>query len=118
MPLLARKDDAADQKVHSFTSSFDGGKAFARSIKSPETVRHPTGPDYPIPSASSLVEFGSRIALLSDTGGAPTAWTDTRHSSSDTFQQIHTSNVALLQERRLLYVPINAILGPGWRRSS
>ncbi|MGH2810999.1 MAG: LPXTG cell wall anchor domain-containing protein, partial [Actinomycetota bacterium] len=42
---------------------------------------------YPIVSATGLVEFGSRIALFSKPEIAMAAWTDTRNSAFDGFQQ-------------------------------
>lgn len=84
-----RRDDPNNQKAHVFfSSSPDGAKTWSANRR---LTREPSdtmiGPRYPIPSARNLVEFGSRIGLMSRADGALAAWTDTRNSLSDSFEQ-------------------------------
>jgi len=59
------------------------------------------GPRYPIPSAKGLVEYGARIALLSQEEAALASWTDTRNSSPDTYQQdIFATKIGLVARER------------------
>jgi hypothetical protein len=77
-----RRDDPANVRNHvSFTSSSDAGKTFSPSVRvSTENFDTFVGGRYAIPSARGLVEFGSRLALLSTDRAAVMAWTDTRNS--------------------------------------
>ncbi|HUP70743.1 MAG TPA: sialidase family protein [Acidimicrobiales bacterium] len=72
-----------------FTSSAPGtGGTFSPNLQitaDPSDSR--IGPRYPIPSARGMVEFGSRLGLVSLDGGAVAAWTDTRNSQLESPQQ-------------------------------
>jgi hypothetical protein len=62
-----------------YTHSTDHGRHFTANIRvSSRSFYSDIGTRYPIPSASGLVEFGSRIALLARPSSSLTAWTDTR----------------------------------------
>lgn len=85
----------------SFTSSTDGGRTFAANLTLTPSGSSLTtiGPEYAVPSAAGLVEFGSRLGLLSSGGSALAAWTDTRNSLTlTTDQDIFTTKVTGLPE--------------------
>lgn len=75
-----RRDDPENVFNHVyFTSSADGGRHFTPNIRLTTTAsKTTTGARYLVESAKGLVEFGSRLALLSRADGALAAWTDTR----------------------------------------
>lgn len=65
-----------------YTYSTDGGRSFSSNIRlTRDSFESRTGQRYTNASAQGLVEFGSRLALLSRPDGAVAAWTDTRNSS-------------------------------------
>lgn len=84
-----RRADAQNLRTEvSYTWSTDGGTTFAPNVDvTTEGSNSLIGPRYPIPSARGLVEYGSRLALLSGRDGVLAAWTDTRNAKLDTFQQ-------------------------------
>lgn len=77
-----RRDDDQNTRNNVYhTFSDDGGRSFAPNRKiTSKSFSSSNGSRYPIPSARGLVEFGSRIALVSRDTGALAAWTDTRLS--------------------------------------
>ncbi|MGH9069769.1 MAG: sialidase family protein [Acidimicrobiales bacterium] len=82
--LDRRKDPKDIYNDTYYTDSTDGGTSFAPdarlSTKSSDSL---VGQHYTNPSAAGLVEFGSRLGLLSTDSGALAAWTDTRNSISN-----------------------------------
>jgi hypothetical protein len=72
----------------SFRSSSDGGRTFSSSVLlNSESFNSQIGTRYPIRSATGLVEFGSRIAVLARPSDTLAAWTDTRNQDVDGFGQ-------------------------------
>lgn len=64
-----------------YTYSTDGGQGFRPNVRLSEVhFDSQIGPRYAVPSAVGLVEFGSRIALLSGDEKVVAAWTDTRNT--------------------------------------
>lgn len=84
-----RRDDAENARNHVyFTYSSDGGRRFAANRRLTSEASHAsTGARYAIPSAVGLVEFGSRLAVLSQGSSAVTGWTDTRNVPRGNTQQ-------------------------------
>jgi hypothetical protein len=80
--FLDRRDDPQNLRNHTyFTYSTDGGRRFAPNVKlttKPSDSR--IGQRYLVPSARGLVDFGSRLALLSRPDAALAAWPDTRNT--------------------------------------
>lgn len=79
-----------------YTFSTDGGRQFARNVRlTSRGFDSEIGPQYAVPSALRLFEFGSRLALLSERSTVLAAWTDTRntfrgHPAQDLFAtEIH-----------------------------
>lgn len=64
------------------TFSTDGGRTFSPNVRvTRQDSDSRIGPRYGVPSASGLVEFGSRIGLVASPDRAIAAWTDTRHTA-------------------------------------
>lgn len=64
-----------------YTYSTDGGRSFRPNVRLTEMhFDSQIGARYAVPSAVGLVEFGSRIALLSEDENVVAAWTDTRNT--------------------------------------
>lgn len=64
-----------------FTYSTDGGRRFAPNVKlTTQGSDSRIGPQYAVPSAQRLFEFGSRVALVSQPSRSLAAWTDTRNT--------------------------------------
>lgn len=79
-----------------FTYSTDGGQRFARNVKiTTQSSDSRVGPTYVGPAATGLVEFGSRIGLLSTQSGAVAAWTDTRDAPEPEYQDLFSTPVRL-----------------------
>ncbi|MGH9177884.1 MAG: exo-alpha-sialidase [Acidimicrobiales bacterium] len=77
-----------------YTYSTDGAATFTPNrllTTDPSTTR--VGQRYTNTSAQGLVEFGSRMGLLSTDGEAVAAWTDTRNSRSGTSQDLFSATV-------------------------
>jgi len=76
-----RRDDTANVRADLlYTFSGDAGGSFSPNLKlNSESFDTRTGARYPIPSAAGLVDFGSRLGLLSKPSGAVAAWSDTRN---------------------------------------
>lgn len=65
-----------------YCSSTDGGSSFSANLRlTSEGSSSVIGQVYAVPSARGLVEFGSRLGLLSRDDLALAAWTDTRNSA-------------------------------------
>lgn len=75
-----RRADPDNIRQHLYYAySTDFGTSFSDNVRvTAEASDSRTGPTYPIPSAQGMVEFGSRVAVASQSSGALTAWTDTR----------------------------------------
>jgi len=84
-----RRADGGDRYNDvSYTSSSDGGRHFSPNLRlTSEASDSQIGQRYLVPSATGLVELGSRIGLLSRAGGALAVWTDTRNTSPGLAQQ-------------------------------
>ncbi|HUP70255.1 MAG TPA: sialidase family protein [Acidimicrobiales bacterium] len=76
------------------TFSLDAGARFAPNVRATTNSSDSRfGPRYPIPSAKDLVEFGSRIALLSRDSSALLAWADTRNALAAPQQEIFSTQL-------------------------
>jgi hypothetical protein len=79
-----------------YTSSTNGGRSFASNLKlTAEPSNSRSGRTYPVRSAKGLVEFGSRLALLSQDRRALAAWTDTRNAVTPPQQDVFATQVML-----------------------
>ncbi len=80
-----------------YSSSADEGRRFGPNIKlTSEPSNAFTGQEYVNPSAQGLVEFGSRLALVSTESELLAAWADTRNSlPSTTGQDVFVTEVRL-----------------------
>lgn len=79
-----------------YTYSSDGGQSFARNIKlTTQSSDTRIGPTYVGAATTGLVEFGSRMSLLSTQGDAVAAWTDTRDAEVSEYQDIFSTLVRL-----------------------
>lgn len=98
-----RRDDPRNVRNNVyFSSSNDHGDSFTKNKRvTTDSSDSMVGPRYPIPSAKGLVEYGARIALLSQEEAALASWTDTRNSSPDTYQQdIFATKIGLVARER------------------
>ena len=84
-----RRNDRSNVRNNVYvTSSSDGAASFLPNVRlTSEASSSQIGTRYPIPSALGLVEFGSRIAVLSERSRIVAAWTDTRNQDVDSFGQ-------------------------------
>lgn len=84
-----RRADPENLRNHvMLASSPDGGRTFAPNRRLSSDPSHSeVGPRYLVPSAEGLVEFGSRLGLVSTDATTLAAWADTRNSDIDTAQQ-------------------------------
>lgn len=75
-----RRDDPDNVRQHVYYAySPNFSESFSANVRvTAEASDSRTGPSYPIPSAQGLVEFGSRVAVVSQSSGVLMAWTDTR----------------------------------------
>jgi hypothetical protein len=80
-----------------YTFSTDGGAHFSPNVKLTSiNFDSEVGPRYSVPSAHKLVEFGSRMALVSTDDHVLAAWTDTRNDARVfTAQDIFATDVML-----------------------
>ncbi|MGH9152220.1 MAG: sialidase family protein [Acidimicrobiales bacterium] len=90
-----RRHDVDNVANHvSYTFSDDGGASFAPNVRlSALPSSSAVGPRYPIPSAAGLIEFGSRLGLVSADHAAVAAWTDTRNSRPGQQQDVFAAAV-------------------------
>lgn len=113
-----RRVDPGNFVNHVFlTFSTDGGRTWARNVR---LTSHGSdsriGQQYANESAQGLIEFGSRIAVLSGAKSAVAAWADTRNSRPQTFGQDVFATVVTLPERKRRgsgAVPGALLLGTG-----
>ncbi len=99
-----RRDDPENFRNHlSYTFSVDGGETFASNVTVTEDPSNSQiGQRYLGGAAEGLVEFGSRLALLSLPDRAIAAWTDTRNSSGlGTGQSVFATEIVLAAEERI-----------------
>lgn len=91
-----------------YTYSTDGGATFAPNLRLTDMFFDSlVGPRYTVASAQGLVEFGGRIALVSERGRALAAWTDTRYSRrANPSQDIFAAEVGFPRRGGM----------PGWAR--
>jgi hypothetical protein len=87
--FLDRRNDPRDVDNDAYyTSSADHGAHFAPNVKlTSDRSDSRIGQAYYVPSAAGLVEFGSRLAILSGPTSALAAWPDTRNATFGTTQQ-------------------------------
>ncbi|MGI8727926.1 MAG: hypothetical protein ACR2K6_09660, partial [Solirubrobacterales bacterium] len=93
-----RREDPNDLATHVLlTYSTDDGYSFSTNQQFTSEPFDPRiGQRYVHPAASGLVEFGSRLGLLSRADGVLAAWTDTRNSDpATTGQDIFAASVSL-----------------------
>ncbi|MDP9075287.1 MAG: glycoside hydrolase [Actinomycetota bacterium] len=105
-----RRGDPQDMRNDVYyTFSTDGGHVFAynRQLTS-DSSSTAIGQQYTNPSAQGLVEFGSRVGLLSTDTRAVAAWTDTRNIRSGIAQDIFSTIVSY---------PTKAGSQPAWVRA-
>lgn len=75
-----------------YTFSNDGGRRFAVNLKlNAKSFDSRIGRQYSLTSAHGLVEFGSRLGLLSTDQGLVAAWTDTRNASHPVQQDVFSA---------------------------
>jgi hypothetical protein len=77
-----------------YTFSRNGGQTFSPNLRlTSASSDSRSGQRYLIPSAKGLVDFGARLALLSEPSHAVAAWTDTRNASISPHQDIFATEV-------------------------
>ena len=90
-----RRHDPENLRNHvAFTFSDDAGSRFATNrllTSKPSDTR--VGQSYAGPAAQGLVEFGSRLGLLSTPARAVAAWTDTRNAQRPLHQDVFSTVV-------------------------
>lgn len=78
-----------------YTVSENRGRTFGEDFKLTSKMSDSrSGAEYAVPSASGQVEFGSRLALQSQSGELIAAWTDTRNAPSSRYQDVFTAKVS------------------------
>lgn len=89
MVFLDRRNDTANLLNDAYYSwSGDGGATFAPNVRlSSRASSSRIGQRYQSAPARGLVEFGSRLGLVSRAGSAVAVWPDTRNSTGGTAQQ-------------------------------
>jgi len=87
--FLDRRDDAENVRNNTYlASSPPGGTAFSANVRlTAESSNTTIGTRYDIPSALGLVDYGSRLGLLSLSNRAVAAWPDTRNSEVNEYGQ-------------------------------
>lgn len=90
-----RRNDPQNIKNDVFyTYSTDAGAHFAPNIRlTSASSDSRSGQRYLVPSAKGLVEFGARLALVSEPTRALAAWTDTRNANTAPFQDIFATEI-------------------------
>lgn len=80
--FLDRRDDPKNDYNRTYYAfSTDGGKRFAPNLRlASANSDSRNGGRYAVPSAKGLVDYGSRLGLLSRDQSVLAAWTDARHS--------------------------------------
>lgn len=92
-----RRNDPEDERNDVYYAfSTDGGVTFGQNVKlTSQSSPSRSGQRYPIPSAHGLVEFGSRLALLGGSTKVIAAWTDSRNSRAEPYQDVFATRVEL-----------------------
>lgn len=87
--FLDRRDDADNVRNHTYlTSSGNGGASFGPNLRVTSEASDSTiGTRYDVTSAVGLIEFGSRLGLLSLPDRTLAAWPDTRNSEIGEYGQ-------------------------------
>lgn len=95
-----RRNDPNNVFTHVYYAfSTDGGRNFAPNRKLTTAASNSSyGITYPIPSARGLIEYGSRLGLLSRSDSALVGWADIRNERS---QDIFTATVSHRRHRTL-----------------
>jgi hypothetical protein len=106
--FLDRRNDPRNLNNDAYlTYSTDNGRSFAPNIRITEKSSDSRiGQAYYVPSAKGLVEFGSRLAIISRPTAALAAWPDTRNAAFGTTQQDVFATEVLL--------PGDDDAGPDW----
>ncbi|MGH3675396.1 MAG: sialidase family protein [Mycobacterium sp.] len=89
-----RRDDGANLRNDVFFAySADGGASFSRNVKlTSKASSSRTGPRY-VGTPLGLIEYGSRLGLLSRDDSSVAAWTDTRNAPLPDYQDIFVTTV-------------------------
>ena len=108
--FLDRRNDPRNQKNDAYlTYSTDNGRTFAPNVRvTSRSSDSRIGQAYYVPSAKGLVEFGSRLAIISRPNAALAAWPDTRNATFGTTQQDVFATEVLL--------PGDDAVGADWTR--
>jgi hypothetical protein len=87
--FLDRRNDPRNLNNDAYlTYSTDNGRTFAPNLRlTARSSDSRIGQAYLVPSAKGLVEFGSRLAIISRPTAALAAWPDTRNATLGTTQQ-------------------------------
>lgn len=87
--FLDRRGDPANVRNDTYlASSTDGGASFGPNVRVTGEASDTTiGTRYDVPSATGLVEFGSRLGLLSLPDRVVAAWPDTRNGEIGKYSQ-------------------------------
>lgn len=89
-----RRGDPKDIMNDVYLTSLQGGRSYRPNIKvNSASFSSQIGRRYGHPSARNLVEFGSRLGLVSSDASTLAAWTDTRNSTHPLEQHIFTATV-------------------------
>ncbi|MDQ6947647.1 MAG: hypothetical protein M3256_15605 [Actinomycetota bacterium] len=92
-----RRNDPENTRADVYLTSGDARtlamRGSVRVTSTPSDSR--SGEDYLVPSAQGLVDFGSRLASLSEDNGLVAAWTDTRDSPAPPYQDIFAAPIEL-----------------------
>lgn len=83
-----RRWDPDNRDNHVVYAYSTDGRRFSRNLRlTADGSDTKIGQQYTVPSAAGMVEFGSRLGLVSDRSRVLAAWTDTRNSSVGTSAQ-------------------------------
>lgn len=96
--FLDRRNDPRNLSNDTYlTYSADNGRTFAPNVRiTDKSSDSRIGQAYYVPSAKGLVEFGSRLAIISRPTAALAAWPDTRNATfGSTAQDIFATEVLL-----------------------
>ncbi len=95
-----------------FTFSTDGGASYAPNVViSSDPSNSLIGQQYGVVSALGQVEFGSRVALLSDRSSTLAVWTDTRNSRPQTTGQDLFATQIIFPTERSVSVAAGGLTG-------
>jgi len=89
-----RRNDPQNIRNDAYYAFSNNGLTFSANLRlSTQSFNSKVGQTYLVPSAKDLVEFGSRLGLVSSNGAAVAAWTDTRNSLGHQQQDIFSRRV-------------------------